>query len=260
MPRPLRKEKMSSNNGEIAVWSKTANIFDVTHFSVRGTANNHPHGYAWESKPGSLIRTFHPRDAFSGASYGQIIGYYRDASKDPYQSVTRSLSMSVENISFEESLEKGLTVVEKVDLSPEYKLILSAKNKSVSRQNNTIQTLYDNWKQKCNSSEFLIVSNPYEFLKTTEAKELIQYCKQNKDEALLFFTGLYFISEEDDVPKHISYSIFCEIFMDEAEVMEDIKKQWTRNQYNEEGAYIAPLPETFAKKYVKSLFERKFIN
>ena len=254
------RDQADSNNGEIAVWSKTANIFDVTHFSVRGTANNHPHGYAWESKPGSLIRTFHPRDALSGAGYGQIIGYYRDANKDPYQSVTRSLSMSVENISFEESLEKGLTVVEKVDLSPEYQLILSAKNKSVGRQNNTIQTLYNNWKQKCNSSEFLIVSNPYEFLKTTEAKELIQYCKQNKDEALLFFTGLYFISEEDDVPKHISYSIFCEIFMDEAEVMEDIKKQWTRNQYNEEGAYIAPLPETFAKKYVKSLFERKFIN
>lgn len=253
------RDQADSYNGEIAVWSKTSDIFDVTHFSVRGTANNHPHGYAWESKPGSLIRTFHPRDALSGTSYGNIIGYYRDASKDPYQGVTRSLSTGVENISFEESLEKGLTVVEKIELNPEYKSILSAKNKLVSRQDNNIQALYNSWKQRCSTGEFLIISDPYKFLETAEAKELIEYCKENKDEALLFFTDLYFIDDVDDVPKHISYSIFCEIFMDQAEIMESIKKQWAKNSYDSKGAYIAPLPETFAKKYVKSLFERKFV-
>lgn len=254
------RDQADSYNGEIAIWSTNGNISGATHFSVRGTANNHPHGYAWESKPGSLIRTFHPRDALSGTGYGQIIGYYRDASKDPYQSVTRSLSAGIENISFEESLERGLTVVEKVELSPEYKSILSANNKLVGRRSNTIQTLYNNWKQRCTTGEFLIISDPYKFLEIAEAIQLIEYCKDNQEEALLFFTELYFINEEDDVPKHISYSIFCEIFMDQADIIENIKKQWARSSYDKNGAYLAPLPETITKKYVKSLFEKKYVN
>lgn len=247
------REQADSNNGEIAVWSTNGDITGVTHFSVRGTANNQPHGYAWESKPGSLIRIFHPRDALNGASYGQIIGYYRDASKEPYPMTRSLLSSNKENISFEESLEKGLTVIEEVELSPADKSMLTVKTRSV----NTIQTLYNKWKEKCNTGEFRILSNPYKFMETTEAEDLITYCKNNKDEALLFFTKLYFIDKDDDVPKQISYSIFCEVFQENADLMENIKEQWRKNQYNEKGAYIAPLPETFAKKYVKALFERK---
>lgn len=252
------RDQADSSNGVIAVWSTNGSISGATHFSVRGTANNHPHGYAWESKPGALIRTFHPRDALNGNSYGQIIGYYRDASKEPYQSVTRSLSTSEDNISFEESLEKGLTVIEEVELLPEHKSMLTVKTRSASAKTNSIQNLYNKWRDKCNSAEFRILSNPFKFLETTEAEELINYCKNNKDEALLFFTNLYFIDQDNDAPKQISYSIFCEVFYENAELMEDVKKRWSENKYNDKGAYIAPLPETFGKKYVKALFERKF--
>lgn len=250
------RNNADSYNGEIAVWSNNGSISGATHFSVRGTANNHPHGYAWESKPGALIRTFHPRDALSGSSYGQIIGYYRDVSKEPYQSVTRSLSIGKENISFEESLNKGLTVIEEVDLLPEYKSMLTARTRSAST--NTIQNLYNSWKEKCNSVEYRILSDPYKFMDTTEGKALIDYCKNNKDDALLFFTNLYFVNQENDAPKQISYFIFCEIFYENAEIIEDVKKQWSNNKFNDKGAYIAPLPETFGKKYVKALFEKKF--
>lgn len=252
------RDQADSNNGVIAVWSKNGSISGATHFSVRGTANNHPHGYAWESKPGALIRTFHPRDALNGSDYGQIISYYRDANKEPYQSVTRSLSIDENNISFEESLKKGLTVIEEVELLPEHKSMLTAKTRSTSTRTNIIQNLYDKWKEKCNSAEFRILSNPFKFLGTTEAKELVKYCKNSKEEALLFFTELYFINQDNDAPKHISYLIFCEIFQDDADVMETIKEEWKKNQHNEKGAYIAPLPETFTKKYVKALFEREF--
>lgn len=167
------RDQADSNNGVIAVWSTNGSISGATHFSVRGTANNHPHGYAWESKPGALIRTFHPRDALNGNSYGQIIGYYRDASKEPYQSVTRSLSTGEDNISFEESLEKGLTVIEEVELLPEHKSMLTLKTRSASTKTNTIQNLYDKWREKCNSAELRILSNPFKFFETTEAEELI---------------------------------------------------------------------------------------
>lgn len=251
------RELADSSNGEVAVWSTNGDITGVTHFSVRGTANNQPHGYAWESKPGSLIRTFHPRDALNGAAYGQIIGYYRDASKEPYSPVTRTLSVKKKNVSFDESLKMGLTVIEKVELSPEQKSMLTMKTRSGNTKASIIQALYNTWKEKCNTGEFRILSNPYKFLETTEAENLVNYCKSNKDEALLFFTNLYFINQDNDVPKQISYSIFCEVFQDNADLMEEIKAQWAKHQYNEKGAYIAPLPETFARKYVKTLFERK---
>lgn len=32
--------------------------------------------------------------------------------------------------------------------------------------------------------------------------------------------------------------------------------EWKKNPYNDKGAYIAPLPETFIKKYVKSLINK----
>lgn len=248
----------NSSNGEIAVWSTNGNISGVTHFSVTGTANKHPHGYAWESKPGALIRTLHPRDALNGSAYGQIIAYYRDASKDPYQSVamTRSL-ISENNLTFKESLEKGLTVIEKVELNEHLASQFNAKKQVMTKNiNDAIQNLYNKWVEKCNSIEMAIHSNPYIYIETQEGLNLLKYCLNNKEEALLFFMDLYFNNEKNDVPKEISYYIFCSVFKDNAEVMEQIKSDWNNNPYNEKSAYIAPMPETFTKKFAVELFEK----
>jgi hypothetical protein len=65
----------TAGNSIVDLW-KTATAY--THASVRKPGNNHPHGYDWESKPGSTWRTLHPRHALSMATwYGFVNDYYR---------------------------------------------------------------------------------------------------------------------------------------------------------------------------------------
>jgi hypothetical protein len=65
----------TAGNAIVDLW-KTASAY--THASVRKPGNNNPHGYDWESKPGSTWRTLHPRNALSQANwYGFVNDYYR---------------------------------------------------------------------------------------------------------------------------------------------------------------------------------------
>ncbi len=41
-----------------------------------------------------------------------------------------------------------------------------------------------------------------------------------------------------------------------ADIIEKVKQEWKEKQYDEKGAYIAPLPETFLKEYVKKLIDK----
>ncbi|MEQ1677201.1 MAG: hypothetical protein ABL876_10900 [Chitinophagaceae bacterium] len=63
------------SNSVVDLW-KTAS--DYTHASVTNPGNNNPHGYDWESKPGSFDRTLHPRNALQNANwYGSVSNYYK---------------------------------------------------------------------------------------------------------------------------------------------------------------------------------------
>ncbi len=253
------RDDADATNGEIAVWSSNGSISGVTHFSCRGTANNQPHGYAWESKPGELRRIFHPRDAVRG-TYGNIFAYYRDASKPAYGSpMTRTIrNGGSTSISMEESIERGLTVIEEVKLTEAEKVLFSnvQTRSSVTFDTENIKKLYSAWTNKIGSSEYLHISNPYTLIETKEGKELISYCKANRKEALAFFVNLYFMEDSETVAKAVSYYIFCNVFSDYAEIIENIKNDWKNNQYNENGAYIAPTPQLFLKKFVKSLIPK----
>lgn len=256
------REDADASNGEIAVWSSDGTISGVTHFSCRGTANNHPHGYAWESKPGAYRRIFHPRDALRGTSiysYGNIFAYYRDASKPPYPSMTRSVNSEGSTfMSMEESIERGLTVIKDVELTEDEKSLFSVveTRSSATFDTREVESLYNAWTEKISSTEFLHISNPYTLIETNEGQELISYCKSNKKDALAFFVNLYFMDNNETIAKAVSYYIFCEIFSDYAEVIENIKKDWKNNQYDENGAYIAPTPKLFLKKFAQKLISK----
>lgn len=250
------RDGATASNSEVAVWSTNGSISGVTHFSCTSTANNHPHGYAWESKPGALRRVFHPRDALSGSSYGSIFAYYRDASKSltPYTMTRSNKYNEVTSISFDESVRRGLTVIEDVTLSPEEIALFSSTQQTRSGNafnTDEIDNLYAQWKEAVNSNAH--ISNPYMLIELPEGQELLSYCKDHKVDALAFFVNLYFIDSSNDATKAISQYMFCTIFAEYADIIEDIKKNWEENQYNVDGAYIAPLPETFLKKYAKEL-------
>lgn len=54
----------------------------------------------------------------------------------------------------------------------------------------------------------------------------------------------------------MAYTMFCTLFSEYADVIEKVKQDWRNKQYDENGAYIAPLPETFLKEYVKKLIDK----
>lgn len=241
-------------NSEIAVWSILGDVNDATHFSARASANNHPHGYAWESKPGALRRMFHPSDALTGPTYGFIVDYYRDEGKAEDIIYTRGTSEE-KSISFEESIEKGLTVIEDVDLSLEEKGKILSLSKSMIGMSSIMESLYDRWKEAISKGIHQCLSNPYELSKIREARDIVQFGLSNQTAALLFFSNLYFNENIDSFAEQMSYVIFCEIFHNKADKIEQLKHKWKSNQYNSAGAYIAPLPTVFMKKYVKSLID-----
>lgn len=246
------RDDANASNGEVAVWSTNGSISGVTHFSCRGTANEHPHGYAWESKPGGLRRIFHPRDALRGNGYGNIFAYYRDASKSP-DGINRGVSST--NLSMEESIERGLTVIENVELTKEEEsLFLTYTAKYVRNDyESKIQELYNQWRKRIQSDEYSFLSNPYTLLSIPEGDEMITFCKLHKEESLSFFLNLFFTDKVIDSAKEVSYYMFCLVFSDYANIIEEIKDTWRESPYDSRGAYIAPTAEMFAKRYAQKL-------
>lgn len=247
----------NADNAVIAMWALSSG--NITHASVRGYANGHPHGYNWESKPGDLMRTFHPRDALNGDDYGSIVKYYRNATGNVYAQIKQDnqpMKVPTKNIyTFEQSVQAGLTVIEDVTLNETEKDIISSRNKST-----VINKLYDNWVNEIKSDKYSYISNPYTLIETESGKTLLEYAKNNFTDALPLFANVIFETNDDKLfEQNISYYMFCEIAKDKyGDVIEQIKKDWQNKSYNEEGSYIAPLPETFTKKYIKQLINNEY--
>lgn len=170
---------------------------------------------------------------------------------------TRDLSAH-SSLTFEESIKKGLTVIKEVSLTPEQENKISkiATRSSSTLVETKISALYDAWAKAISSPEYQILSNPNTLIDISEGREFMKYCVENKNEAFLFFANLYFVNKEKTMAKEVSYTMFCTLFSEYADVIEKVKQDWRNKQYDENGAYIAPLPETFLKEYVKKLIDK----
>jgi len=241
----------NESNGIIAMWAKPNG--EITHGSIRKPGNNHAHGYDWESKPGSLARTFHPRNALSGSSYGSIVKYYRQATSPSMLSLPTGGS---QGLSFEESVAQGLTVVEPVELTGTEMAKMASRPATTSRNiNNNLNTLYSRWMEKIKSDAYKPISNPYVFVETAEGQQLLSYAKNNLEDAVLFFASIIFDDQRGgEFEQNISHYMFWEVAKAQyGAIMENIKDDWKRNKYTKDGRYIVPLPETFTKKYIKQI-------
>jgi len=240
----------NADNGIIAMWAKPNG--EITHGSIRKPGNNHAHGYDWESKPGSLARTFHPRNALSGYSYGSIVKYYRQATSPALLGATTG---HAQGISFEESVGQGLTVIESVELTGTEMAKLARPTTASRNVHKNLHTLYSSWMDKIQSDAYKPISNPYVFVETAEGQKLLSYAKNNVEDAVLFFASIIFDNQKGkEFERNISYYMFWEVAKDQyGAIMENIKDDWKQNRYSRDGKYIAPLPETFTKKYIKQI-------
>lgn len=105
----LTRSGATRENAIVALWGIVDNNGDIeyTHASVtRGDGN--VHGYDWESKPGSLMRTFHPCDALEGLDYGKILEYYTlNQQESRLNKSIEIINSKTDSISFD-SVEKNI--------------------------------------------------------------------------------------------------------------------------------------------------------
>lgn len=249
----------SASNGDVAMWYNSTSG-QYTHFSVKKPANNQPHGYDWESKPGGLMRTFHPKDALVNNSmngYGEISQYYTLSTSGSSIEASLADANSTKTYSLEESVKLGLTVIPNINLSTDELLALAELRSNIDK---TTENEFNNMFQRLitvsNTPNLIIHSNPYFLYQTKEFKDVLSYCK-NKGEAVwpLLFENVF--ETEDLDTRDISVLLLNEVTQDYSFLMDTVKKEWSMNNYNEEGAYIAPSPIDNTKNYVKKLIVLK---
>lgn len=225
----------TSSNSVVDLWALNGSY---THGSVTKPGNKHPHGYDWESKPGSLMRTFHPRNALNGSSYGSVSNYYKQTS-------SKSAMM------LDESIAMGHSVIENVELTAAEKLIVSEAIRSLStNQRNELNSKYNAWKQTWEKPEIAMQSNPRMYANSKEYDEFIDYCKSQGE---LVWPYIFDKFQQGDF---FVINALEDLTLDEnPDVLEKVKKESSLKPVTESGAFIVRSPKTYAMKYIKELLK-----
>lgn len=168
----------TADNAMVDLW-KIPNG-EYTHGSVTKPGNNNPHGYNWESKPGGLERSFHPRNALNGPGYGQVSNYYRhDGTYAPYTFVLVNPGWLRNNmVTDADAVKAGLDVFDEAKLSDAAQLKLN----DLSRKTEggiafAFEELYQNWKTSW--KQFAALSDPAAYTRTDAFEQLYAFCVRN---------------------------------------------------------------------------------
>lgn len=226
----------TSANSVVDLWALNGSY---THGSVTKPGNNHPHGYDWESKPGSLMRTFHPRNALHGASYGSVTNYYKP---------TSGLKSAV---LLDESIARGHSVIENVEFtSTEKELIVESIEKLSVSQKSNLETKYKAWKDTWDNLDVVIHSNPRMYANSDEYADFIEYCETLGEKSWPFIFNKF---EQGDF--FVINALEDLTLADNMEVLENVKSESNLKSTTSSGATIVRSPQTYAMKYIKELLK-----
>ena len=246
----------NATNGSVALWAnpnwfnEPGNPTKYTHVSVTKPDNDNPHGYDWESKPGQLMRTFHPRDALNNLSsngYGNIVAYYR------YTGVNAArISADSKDISLEESIEKGLSVMDKVEFDLEEKgKIDKSRQKIESKVSDEFDRLLNKLENESISPELEKVSS-YRIIygESKSYKALQEWClKQGK--------AIYpLIISKYSLDKPWMLLLADDVLVSQySDVLESVKKENLKTPNDERGVYIVRTSEMNCMRFLKKLIK-----
>ncbi|MFZ3059973.1 MAG: hypothetical protein WA102_09590 [Candidatus Methanoperedens sp.] len=231
----------TASNSIIDLWANSAGY---QHGSVKKPGNDHPHGYDWESKPGGNMRTLHPRYALRGDFYGNVTNYYI-----PTGTYASGASIqAIGGMTFEESIKRGLTVIEKVELSEDEKAKQSSLIENIPEEvKQEFNTKYGAWKETWDDPNLSIYSNPRMFTQSKQYEEFLGY---SKEQGKAIWPLLFQKYEQGD--KLVAEAIIDLIYYTEyGSFLDEIRQE--KEQYTAEGAYIAPSENANMMKYIKKL-------
>ena len=212
-----------------------------THGSVTKPGNNHPHGYDWESKPGGLNRTFHPRHSLNSTQpydYGYVDKYYKPTS-------LKSAML------LDESIARGLSVIENIEFTAEEKNNISESINSLSvNQKEELESRYEVWKRTWDNPKLAIQSNPRMYANSKEYDEFINYCKLQGESVWPF------IFDKFQIGDFFVINALEDLTLEEnMDILEKVKEENRLKSTTENGAAIVRTPRTVAIKYIKELLK-----
>jgi hypothetical protein len=214
-------------NAVVDLWAYNGTY---THGSVKKPGNNNPHGYDWESKPGGLDRTFHPRNALNGAApayYGSVVAYYiHTGSYAPRLSGTGGMATDMD------AIKAGMDVADKAALSPAAQEKLNAMEQRVAAGiSQTFDKLYSAW--QATWQENAVQSNPLRYCENEQYKTLLAYCQANRSTVLPLFFKQYLQGSA------ICDLLLCDLTLEKyGHLLEEVKKEYLANPYDKQGRYI----------------------
>lgn len=226
----------NKNNAIVALWATVDNKGNrsYTHASVtKGDGN--AHGYDWESKPGSLMRTFHPCDALNGSSYGQIVEYYTSS--------TRTSSRTLA-----EEVADGITTIEYVDFNIEETSLIKDKINLIS--DNTVKEfnqLYQDWNRIIENTPY---GNPLQITNCIEYKNIFEFCSNNIE----CLYNLYDKLQEGDIASVILIENLTLTTPERKTLMDEVREEIPT--LSRSGAKIVRPLQSNCIAYVKKLLSR----
>ena len=154
----------TEENSSVDLWATVAadGTREYTHASVRKGADNNAHGFDWESKCGSYVRTYHPRYRVPWISYGQVVEHYR------------RVDSGTTGMSLEESVANGLTVVENVSFTAEESSCIDQHISGIPISTmEQFNSMFDRWENVWDTS---VHSNPDIISDCDEYRSLLSLC------------------------------------------------------------------------------------
>lgn len=159
------------------------------------------------------------------------------------------LGKSLENYfdKYNESIERGLTVREKVELSEDEKAKLSNLIENIPEEiKQEFNTKHESWKETWDDPRLKSVSNPRMFTQSRQYEEFLSFCKE---QGKTIWPLLFQKYEQGD--RLIAEAIIDLTYTEHGSLLDEIRQE--KEKYTAEGAYIAPSAEANMMKYIKKL-------
>ena len=221
------------DNAMVDLW-KIPNGGNFTHGSVTKPGNNNPHGYNWESKPGGLERSFHPRNALNGPGYGQVAYYYKhDGTYAPFTLVL--LPGGLKTIATDaDAVRLGTDVFDDAQLSAGAKEKLGGLlRKTDGNLAMNFEHLYNNW--KATWKENAAFSDPQAYTNNDAYRQLLGFSLKNTDMVLPALFNLFTKSNEDILACTLLWQLTEKRY---APMMDEVKRDNLSKPNDEQGRYI----------------------
>lgn len=212
----------TAENSVVDLWKYGATY---THASVRKPGNGNPHGYDWESKPGGLTRTLHPRNALEGPGYGVVGNYYK--ATGTYASLTAG---DKAYNSDEEAIQAGVAVVENAQLTAKATGKLNRLTTNIDKRTTArFNELYEAWKKTWQANA--IYSDPDMYCRNAEFEALAAYCNSNYKTIYLVFDK--YIQGDDLIGK----IVWDNTRKQYGKLLDEAKADYQQNPLDEQGRF-----------------------